>query len=582
MFSHGGSACPFDAVALSGGEAAGGEEGPAAMPRSAHFRNLAAGGDAPAELCRCTPGEAPSRAEARDRSRRLLAKLAGRMTEEVDRETSFNPALPAGYTYIGQLLAHDMVMSDSSLVDPRIAPATLRNHRTERLLLETVYGGGPEVSPFAYGLEAFADESPYRMRLGRVVHGDPQAPESWPLRDIARAAPELLNDIPYIGRWQKLRTTLIADHRNDDNLVLSQLLVLMHIAHNQLCNRVLEASRGMAPDDPLRLLPRDRARVFRVVRKLMIRIWQRIVLKDYLKRLLHPGVYAAYDDPSGPWKPKFDTAEDRRMPVEFSHGAFRMGHAMVRDAYRISTPAEHETPFESSLDDLLNLSSTGTKPDFPLLANWIVRWSHFFAFPSEARSPDGRALPEPQPSRKIAPSVVGAMAPETERSDGYGRGLPYRDLVSAVEIGTRSARSLAGQFARLLPTAAAASRAIPEGKHGLETEIATWISAGSEIFSKAEAEVISSDPPLPFFTLFEAAHEADGGRLGFVGSTVVAETVAVALSTTHAFVHDDPVALQWEARLGLAGVERVDQLCLLIQAGATPSDPFGFQTFPVF
>ena len=58
-----------------------------------------------------------------------------------------NPNIPSGYTYLMQLVAHDIVQSTSSLArtdDGRIA---LNNIRTAMLRLEAVYDGGPEASP---------------------------------------------------------------------------------------------------------------------------------------------------------------------------------------------------------------------------------------------------------------------------------------------------------------------------------------------------------------------------------------------------------------------------------------------------
>src|SRR4051794_14979271 len=61
-----------------------------------------------------------------------------------------NPALSAGFTFLGQFLDHDMTFDPTSSLARRQDPESIRNFRIPVLDLDSVYGGGPAVSPHLY------------------------------------------------------------------------------------------------------------------------------------------------------------------------------------------------------------------------------------------------------------------------------------------------------------------------------------------------------------------------------------------------------------------------------------------------
>ncbi|HEV8116841.1 MAG TPA: hypothetical protein VGP53_11435, partial [Acidimicrobiales bacterium] len=61
-----------------------------------------------------------------------------------------NPRIAAGFTYLGQLLDHDMTFDPTSSLARRQDPESIRNFRIPALDLDSVYGGGPVVSPHLY------------------------------------------------------------------------------------------------------------------------------------------------------------------------------------------------------------------------------------------------------------------------------------------------------------------------------------------------------------------------------------------------------------------------------------------------
>jgi hypothetical protein len=64
-----------------------------------------------------------------------------------------NGAIPAGYTYLGQFVDHDVTFDTSSPKEARVDPLALQNFRTAALDLDAVYGQGPEADPELYQRE---------------------------------------------------------------------------------------------------------------------------------------------------------------------------------------------------------------------------------------------------------------------------------------------------------------------------------------------------------------------------------------------------------------------------------------------
>src|SRR5579871_1601096 len=61
-----------------------------------------------------------------------------------------NVHIPAGYTYLGQFLDHDITFDPASSLQRRNDPAALVDYRTPRFDLDSVYGRGPADDPFLY------------------------------------------------------------------------------------------------------------------------------------------------------------------------------------------------------------------------------------------------------------------------------------------------------------------------------------------------------------------------------------------------------------------------------------------------
>ena len=149
------------------------------------------------------------------------------------------------------------------------------------------------------------------------------------------------------------------------------------------------------------------------------RIYHAIVAHDLLPKLLHPKTKALkfLRDPK-PGDRRWLWQNDR-MPLEFTHGAFRVGHAMVRHKYKLNRT------FAGMLEipDVVDGGTRRAEMRFPVLESWLVQWSQFFKM-SDAGTPNL--------SRRISPTQSALDAAELFKSTNTDQpdGLALRDLLS--------------------------------------------------------------------------------------------------------------------------------------------------------
>jgi Animal haem peroxidase len=396
-----------------------------------------------------------------------LAALMFERRDQSDVRRLDNPAIPAGFTYFGQFVDHDITFDPNSKLQRDNDPDALRNFRTPRYDLDSLYGDGPDNNPFLY-YRPEPKREPYRIHL---LVGRSEAKED----DLPRSN----------GR------ALIGDPRNDENAIVSQL----HLAFIKFHNLVVDS----LPETPDRF---DEAR--RIVR------WhyQWVVVHDFLGRIL--GGEAVINDiiklekysvPFGDGTKDiqgalnvdlkfYDYRNQPFIPVEFSVAAYRFGHSMVRTDYELNKQTEDPNDVDIFGDEGEDLR--GFKERRPGLE---IEWDRFFEFP-------GRHL-EPQASRRIDTKLAAGLSKLPEITDGL-RSLAERNLLRGKALG--------------LPSGQAIGRAM-----GMPDDVI--LSAAEMDLPENMAAAFSDNTPLWFYILKEAEVRCNGEHLGPVGGRIVAEVL---------------------------------------------------------
>ena len=76
-------------------------------------------------------------------------ELARRMVY-AEQASDTNPWVPAGYTYLGQFIDHDLTFDPTSRLDRDNDADALIDFRTPRFDLDSLYGAGPIDQPYLY------------------------------------------------------------------------------------------------------------------------------------------------------------------------------------------------------------------------------------------------------------------------------------------------------------------------------------------------------------------------------------------------------------------------------------------------
>jgi hypothetical protein len=432
-----------------------------------------------------------------------------------------NPFIPSGYTYLLQFVAHDLVHSAIPLSVAGGLGGGTANARRTPLRLDTLYGSGPVGSPHIYALDAPNDDRRTKLRLGRMRWKENEPATGCPFRDIARARAENVTGIDrsIAGVRVALTEALVADPRNDDHAVMSQLTALFALLHNGLIDIIRRHEGNAGPNGQFGAAYKR----FLCARSALTAIYHNVIRNDLMRRVIHPAVYAVYHGPKPDFIDRPHSSEgfatgDWEVPFEFSHGAFRFGHAMVRHEYQINDLSLHD------LNNTLEKSSVNDPANMPLDETWMVQWSRFFEINEST----------PNFSRRIGPYLSYGLGndqffpafDETERV-----GLLYRDLLGAGLAGMWSVDALIAAIGDRRPHLISKSRLLADRDYRVN-QLREWLATAPAYgaLTEADIETLSNDPPLPFFILFEAMQQTAGLHLGLLGSIIVSEVIFGALA----------------------------------------------------
>jgi hypothetical protein len=210
--------------------------------------------------------------------------------------------LPSEYTYLGQFIDHNLDFDETPQPTADVNPSSVSNYESFRFDLNDVFGGGPSVDPQLYAANG-------RRLLVSGKLGVPQA-DGFPtvtgnngVFDLARTS---------------LGHAILVDPRNDENQILSQI----HAAFVAFYNDFIKQGDSYAQ-----------------ARQLTEDYYQEIVLTDVLPAYVGQSTIDRYlqfgrNGTARLSTPNFPNAAF--TPIEFTVGAYRFGHALVRQLYHIN------------------------------------------------------------------------------------------------------------------------------------------------------------------------------------------------------------------------------------------------------
>lgn len=258
---------------------------------------------------------------------RKLGTSCGVLDVGTDANQRYDASGAAGWTIIGQFIAHDITADRSPLVD-RADVEALENVRRQKLNLEFLYGGGPAGDPYLYDVGDTA-----KLLLG--------------VNDAGNA-----DDLQRNGQG----IAIIADPRNDSHLLVSQMQVLFVKVHNRIVDWLRE--RGTAEQH-----------LFSEAQRLVQWHYQWIILHEFLPGLIGDALTNAIEAGDVRY---YHPSDDPYIPLEFADAAYRYGHGQLRESYRLN-------------------SASAAVPLFPDLVGFrpvpvarVVEWAQFFDVPGNA------------------------------------------------------------------------------------------------------------------------------------------------------------------------------------------------------
>lgn len=358
----------------------------------------------------------------------------------------------AGATFMGQFLDHDMTFDTMSRLGRPTDPRTAPNTRRPFFDLDSVYGDGPSGSPLLYDP---ADRAKFR-----VEHGG------------------LFEDLPRDANG----TAIIADPRNDENLVISGLQVAFLLFHNAMVDRMRQGEPDWSGAD-----------VFDEARRMTTLNYQWLLLHEFLPQYVGEAMVNDVLANGGKFYPTPATAGT--IPVEFQM-AYRFGHSLVRPSYRANFTGNGGNAFFAMVFD--SGQPPGVEPTDlrggVRASRRFVGWQTFFRFPEFAN--------DTRPNKRIDTRLSTALFD-----------LPLGTIASGLPPVSLAERNLLRHLTWSLPSGQAIAAAM----------------GGPVLPDSAFAELQSIEPsfvsstPLWYYVLREADLLADGETLGPIGGRLVAE-----------------------------------------------------------
>jgi hypothetical protein len=392
--------------------------------------------------------------------------------------------IPAGFTYFGQFVDHDITFDRTSgIPDGELEADEIEQGRSPALELDSLYGRGPKKSRELYEADRV------RLKIGETIG-----------RDMFGVTQSFPNDLPRnpADAPKDPKRAIIGDPRNDENLIVAQLHLAFLKFHNKVADR-LEATTKL-----------KKGKLFEEARKTVIQHYQSVVLHDFVARLVDPTVL---DDilrngrkvffPKGAPKGK-----KLCMPIEFSVAAYRMGHSMIRNAYQWNRVFSSDglAGFVPGLNLFFEFSKVSGDflGDSAVPSDWIADWRRMFDF---SEQPTGVRHPQLNFTRQIDTKLANGLQNLPEFAtvlEPHLKFLAVRNLLRGRLVGLPTGQDVAAKLGVMALTPAE----VASGPHS----------------AMIMAQGFDQKTPLWFYILKEAEVKHGGMMLGDVGSRLVAET----------------------------------------------------------
>ena len=369
--------------------------------------------------------------------------------------------IPAGYTYFGQFVDHDITRDNTGLSQASHGEA--KNLRTPTLDLDSVYSAPPQ---------AFDNSKQRTFKFD--TRYEPKY--NLPYKDLHR---------------DSNGEAIIGDDRNDENAIVCQLHLAFLLAHNKLVERTGSCDSA---------------------KRTLRWLYHWVVLRDFLPKIVNTEVLAlALRNPGYVNQGPFARLKDDDMPAEFSYAAYRFGHTMVRDSYKTNS-----SPFLGSNDSVV-LFDNDTREDLtggrPLGPRQVVQWDQFLQMKSSKGEFPQKAMPL---DTKLSPSLTRlGMNSNAGSPENF---LAARNIIRGIGVKIPNAQFVAGR---------------------VNEELATL---GAPKHLRAQFPYDAGEPyehSLWYYILKEAEKARDG-KLGVVGSYIVAFTFIRLLQKSQSWFNNKP------------------------------------------
>jgi hypothetical protein len=398
-------------------------------------------------------------------------------------------AQTAGSTFIGQFIDHDLTFDQTSALGAATEPANSPNTRNPRFDLDSVYGDGPRENPELYQRARDRGGFPTKLRIESTDStGD-------------------FEDVPRNSNG----TAIIADPRNDENMMIQGLQAAVILFHNNAVDMIRDDDRRASDEE-----------VFEQARQLTQWHYQWVVLNEILPNFVgQPMVDNVLRNGRRFFRPSVP-----QIPVEFQGAAYRFGHTMVRPSYRANLGGGGDPANSPGGGQFFGMifvpdgEEGNSRNPIDLRGGARARrrfigWQTFFDFGSGFTDAPGNPNPALRPNKRIDAllSTPLFLLPLSTIAGNTGPG----DVISLAQ------RNLLRGITWSLPSGQSIARAI--GAPVLEPGNDPFLREVQKISDAFDRRLdLGSSTPLWAYVLNEGLRLGNGGNhLGPVGGRIVAE-----------------------------------------------------------